>query len=281
MPPGDTNNRFSSPAILGGDQSLQSLPGTSQFTSESTTPSMISGITLISAPNIVIGSTAPPLIIGSTAPSFISGSTPLYAVGATFTPPPPQSSITAVVHSFSDADSGKKKGVLPPASTNVMKTWLFKHILHPYPSEDEKLEIVSVTGLSLHQVNNWFINARRRILQPMLDNPSNPTSPTKPTSPTQSKMDNPMSPTQSILDNSTLLIQAILDNPTSPIQSDLDKSIQPNLIFSKKGDLNSKWLEKIQHFTSEHVKEMVPDLTCEDTDMGAPLPSDQTDANPL
>ncbi|KAA3680833.1 uncharacterized protein DEA37_0007531 [Paragonimus westermani] len=41
--------------------------------------------------------------------------------------------------------------------------------LHPYPTEDEKRQIANQTNLTLLQVNNWFINARRRILQPMLD----------------------------------------------------------------------------------------------------------------
>lgn len=40
---------------------------------------------------------------------------------------------------------------------------------HPYPTEDEKKIIAAQTNLTLLQVNNWFINARRRILQPMLD----------------------------------------------------------------------------------------------------------------
>lgn len=42
-------------------------------------------------------------------------------------------------------------------------------IKHPYPTEDEKKIIAAQTNLTLLQVNNWFINARRRILQPMLD----------------------------------------------------------------------------------------------------------------
>ena len=39
---------------------------------------------------------------------------------------------------------------------------------HPYPSEAEKHHLAAATRLSLVQVNNWFINARRRILQPIL-----------------------------------------------------------------------------------------------------------------
>lgn len=40
---------------------------------------------------------------------------------------------------------------------------------HPYPTEEEKRILAAQTRLTLLQVNNWFINARRRILQPMLD----------------------------------------------------------------------------------------------------------------
>ena len=50
-----------------------------------------------------------------------------------------------------------------------MRSWLFQHLVHPYPTEDEKRTIAAQTNLTLLQVNNWFINARRRILQPMLD----------------------------------------------------------------------------------------------------------------
>nr|XP_032826708.1 homeobox protein PKNOX2-like isoform X2 [Petromyzon marinus] len=66
-----------------------------------------------------------------------------------------------------------KRGVLPKHATTVMRSWLFQHIVHPYPTEDEKRQIANQTNLTLLQVNNWFINARRRILQPMLD-ASNP-----------------------------------------------------------------------------------------------------------
>ncbi|XP_030642633.1 homeobox protein PKNOX1.1 [Chanos chanos] len=71
--------------------------------------------------------------------------------------------------SADDSSSKNKRGVLPKHATNVMRSWLFQHIGHPYPTEDEKKQIASQTNLTLLQVNNWFINARRRILQPMLD----------------------------------------------------------------------------------------------------------------
>lgn len=81
-----------------------------------------------------------------------------------------------------------KRGVLPRKATAVLRTWLFQHLVHPYPTEEEKRQLASQTKLTLlqvtgqlikfkdeterfilNQVNNWFINARRRILQPMLD----------------------------------------------------------------------------------------------------------------
>ncbi|XP_072254608.1 homeobox protein PKNOX1 [Pyxicephalus adspersus] len=80
----------------------------------------------------------------------------------------------------SDDGSGKnKRGVLPKQATNVMRSWLFQHIGHPYPTEDEKKQIAAQTNLTLLQVNNWFINARRRILQPMLDSSATDTPKTK------------------------------------------------------------------------------------------------------
>ncbi|KAM4561307.1 homeobox protein PKNOX1.1 isoform 2-T2 [Fundulus diaphanus] len=78
-----------------------------------------------------------------------------------------------------DNSTKNKRGVLPKHATNVMRSWLFQHIGHPYPTEDEKKQIASQTNLTLLQVNNWFINARRRILQPMLDASSSETPKTK------------------------------------------------------------------------------------------------------
>ncbi|XP_054878343.1 homeobox protein PKNOX1-like [Poeciliopsis prolifica] len=78
-----------------------------------------------------------------------------------------------------DNSTKNKRGVLPKHATNVMRSWLFQHIGHPYPTEDEKKQIAGQTNLTLLQVNNWFINARRRILQPMLDASSSETTKAK------------------------------------------------------------------------------------------------------
>jgi len=63
----------------------------------------------------------------------------------------------------------KKRGIFPKQATNTMRTWLFQNLTHPYPSEEQKKSLASQTGLTILQVNNWFINARRRIVQPMID----------------------------------------------------------------------------------------------------------------
>merc|ERR1712123_415604 len=76
---------------------------------------------------------------------------------------------------FDDDDSSgkskdsKKRGIFPKVATNILRAWLFQHLTHPYPSEDQKKQLAQDTGLSILQVNNWFINARRRIVQPMID----------------------------------------------------------------------------------------------------------------
>ncbi|KAL0281111.1 UNVERIFIED_CONTAM: hypothetical protein PYX00_002207 [Menopon gallinae] len=123
------------------------------------------------------------------SPGIVHGSTPLSQIGANPCPPPSENNLLAGQLSPSPTTPGsmdeeddflgskskkQKRGVLPKHATSVMRSWLFQHLVHPYPTEDEKRQIASQTNLTLLQVNNWFINARRRILQPMLDasNPS-------------------------------------------------------------------------------------------------------------
>ncbi|SAM01298.1 hypothetical protein [Absidia glauca] len=75
-------------------------------------------------------------------------------------------------HTTFDTKLGLKKrrrGNLPKHVTEYLKGWLLQHKKHPYPTERQKLELAQRTGLAVNQISNWFINARRRILQPMLE----------------------------------------------------------------------------------------------------------------
>jgi hypothetical protein len=59
----------------------------------------------------------------------------------------------------------KRRGNLPKETTDRLKAWLVAHLQHPYPTEDEKQQLMRQTGLQMYQVSNWFINARRRQLR--------------------------------------------------------------------------------------------------------------------
>lgn len=70
----------------------------------------------------------------------------------------------------------RKRGKLPKETTDYLKAWLHRHSDHPYPSEEEKKQLCHATGLSMSQVSNWMINARRRILAPAHRANSGPTT---------------------------------------------------------------------------------------------------------
>lgn len=52
----------------------------------------------------------------------------------------------------------------PKKVTKFFKKWLSKNLHNPYPSELEKNYFSEKTGLDINQINNWFVNARRRII---------------------------------------------------------------------------------------------------------------------
>ncbi|KAI8343235.1 hypothetical protein BC941DRAFT_410781 [Chlamydoabsidia padenii] len=79
-------------------------------------------------------------------------------------------SVLVTTTSSSNSKTNKRRrGNLPKAVTAILRDWLSDHKKHPYPTEDEKDYLATRTGLTLNQISNWFINARRRILQPMLE----------------------------------------------------------------------------------------------------------------
>lgn len=52
----------------------------------------------------------------------------------------------------------------PMDISQFLRAWLRDNMDNPYPSDAEKMYFCQNTGLGLAQINNWFINARRRIL---------------------------------------------------------------------------------------------------------------------
>ncbi|XP_036366964.1 homeobox protein PKNOX1-like isoform X2 [Octopus sinensis] len=167
--------------------------GQGQIVSGGTVYQMVQTPQGIVAQPIQIRTASLPNQVASGSP-LIHGSTPLSQIGVVGTPniigqipvtsAPPTPASTQITPMGNLAQLGSddedmickrktKRGILPKTATKIMRSWLFQNIVHPYPSEDEKRQIAAQTNLTLLQVNNWFINARRRILQPMLD-ASNP-----------------------------------------------------------------------------------------------------------
>ncbi|CAM0875024.1 unnamed protein product [Alopecurus aequalis] len=60
----------------------------------------------------------------------------------------------------------KKKGKLPKDARQQLLSWWEMHYKWPYPSESQKVMLAESTGLDLKQINNWFINQRKRHWKP-------------------------------------------------------------------------------------------------------------------
>ncbi|CAL5349862.1 unnamed protein product [Camellia sinensis] len=60
----------------------------------------------------------------------------------------------------------KKKGKLPKEARHTLLEWWNLHYRWPYPTEADKILLAESTGLDQKQINNWFINQRKRHWKP-------------------------------------------------------------------------------------------------------------------
>ncbi|KAJ8511607.1 hypothetical protein OPV22_002041 [Ensete ventricosum] len=63
----------------------------------------------------------------------------------------------------------RKKGKLPKDARLMLLDWWNTHYRWPYPTEEEKAKLAEKTGLDQKQINNWFINQRKRHWKPSDD----------------------------------------------------------------------------------------------------------------
>ncbi|KAM0915965.1 hypothetical protein ACQ4PT_010481 [Festuca glaucescens] len=63
----------------------------------------------------------------------------------------------------------RKKGKLPKDAWTALMDWWNAHYRWPYPTEEDKVRLAAMTGLDPKQINNWFINQRKRHWKPSED----------------------------------------------------------------------------------------------------------------
>ncbi|XP_078431876.1 homeobox protein knotted-1-like 6 [Wolffia australiana] len=65
-----------------------------------------------------------------------------------------------------DFSKKKKKSNLPKEAKQTLLDWWSLHYKWPYPTDVDKVALVEATGLKQKQINNWFINQRKRRWKP-------------------------------------------------------------------------------------------------------------------
>ena len=82
---------------------------------------------------------------------------------------PPRSPNKA--NSNGGSNGKRKSSSLPNDVVEYLKAWMMspEHIAHPYPTEQEKAQIMKETGIELKQLTNWFVNNRKRYWKPRVE----------------------------------------------------------------------------------------------------------------
>ena len=94
--------------------------------------------------------------------------------GTTHSPASRSSSLASSSSSVSTPKgkgSQKKSSSLPSETVEYLKAWMMSpdHVAHPYPTEQEKTQIMVDTGIELKQLTNWFVNNRKRFWKPRVE----------------------------------------------------------------------------------------------------------------
>ncbi|KAI8612235.1 homeobox KN domain-containing protein [Chytriomyces sp. MP71] len=74
------------------------------------------------------------------------------------------SSISSSDGATASTSSSKARANFNQNVLDALTGWLKTHREDPYPTPEEKRALAEQCGLNMKQVNNWFINARRRRL---------------------------------------------------------------------------------------------------------------------
>jgi hypothetical protein len=74
-----------------------------------------------------------------------------------------RSGTTTPVHDDDAPGSNKRNGIrFPRHAVKILRDWLDSHAGHPYPTEEERIDLERRTDLKPSQIANWLANARRR-----------------------------------------------------------------------------------------------------------------------
>ena len=85
--------------------------------------------------------------------------------------PPLRSRSSSLASHASTSKAKRKSTSLPSTTVEYLKNWMMSpaHIAHPYPTEQEKAQIMKDTGIELKQSTNWFVNNRKRYWKPRVE----------------------------------------------------------------------------------------------------------------
>jgi len=79
--------------------------------------------------------------------------------------------VTSTASTTKKSNGKRKSASLPSETVEYLKAWMMspEHIAHPYPTEQEKVEIMKDTKIELKQLTNWFVNNRKRYWKPRVE----------------------------------------------------------------------------------------------------------------